>query len=188
MCGTGKEIDILNIESDVNSKILKAKIYSGMESLEYVKECADSRSIEVAEGFVIHDKNLNRMKIKSEGYQLAHRCLTSLVTFKARLELVLSDSFDDIYPALPYVDKVDVDHVEGKLNTFISFVKFIYGLCKDVESQKEFALAVKNYSCSAILFNMRKGIPISESIKKMSIDNVAKMVEDPEPWRQRGNK
>lgn len=110
------------------------------------------------EGVVICDKNGLRYKVKSATYLGLHRLRgegDGIYNPKNLLPFVLNGETDELLTYFPEVadsyyklkDKVDA-HYDSLLN--------LWKQHKDLESQKDFALAVKDHPYSSILFNVRK--------------------------------
>ena len=173
-------------EIDVNQWMLDNlypyPIVQGYSNLtfEQVKEkIAEINPLE-EEGFVLVDKNFNRIKIKSEAYLLLSRCRDSLgKSAKARLEIILLDKLDDVYSTQPEWIQKKLDDVKDAIKQLNTEIKNNYNEYQLLPSQKDFALAVKNYPYSDALFALRKGKVQSamEWIVSSGLRNLKSMLE-----------
>lgn len=109
------------------------------------------------EGFVIRDDNNMRAKLKSQSYcSLHHLCNNqNLFLVKNILPIVLKGEQEEVLLFWPsFRDKFEcvceaVDKLKGRLS-------LLWNDSRDIVSQKEFALAIKDEPAKAILFNARK--------------------------------
>ena len=131
-------------------------IHSIDEAIEYIK--AKEREDATFEGLVLKDKNGNRMKVKSASYLMLHRSANNgNITWESIYDSCLTDDggeeFTNFFPE--YKDRFD------KMKDFIKQSKEdiveTYNKYKDIEVQKDFALAIKGYRFAPILFALRKG-------------------------------
>ena len=110
------------------------------------------------EGFVLIDRNHNRIKFKSETYVNLHHLVDNGNLFNpSRLvPLVLNGERDEVVSYLPEIAE-HFDRVEKVLNSaFADLMKLWESVC-GIESQKDFALSiVGRTSLSSILFRARK--------------------------------
>lgn len=111
------------------------------------------------EGVVIRDVNNSRWKIKSPTYLGLHRMGSdkdNLFNPKNLLQFVLAGEKDEL---LTYFSEVR-DHFEAldeRVREMYSHLSEVWESSKSIESQKEFALAIKDRTPFAgILFSMRK--------------------------------
>ena len=112
------------------------------------------------EGFVAVDNKFNRVKIKSPAYVMLHHAKDTL-SLKTMCDVVRKGEYEEFataiesLPALKQVfDKVSEAYQTAK-NVTIEW----YNKLKDIENQKEFALAILNSPAkpySSVLFSMRK--------------------------------
>ena len=121
------------------------------------------------EGFVVLDKNNNRVKIKSPAYVKAHHIRGEGLTPKRIAALIVSAE-DEEYLSVFSEDKVYFDPYFIAYEKLISSMVSVYNSISSIESQKEFALeAIKN-KFSSVLFSARKcNIPISAAFSNASL-------------------
>lgn len=109
------------------------------------------------EGFVIRDNKGNRLKIKNKNYLIAHHFKTGTWGRDRILEFLMlpqaeQEEFMAYYPAFkPKLTKIKEEAAQK-----LAFLSQIYYNSKGIESQKEFALSIKDVPMKGILFNCRK--------------------------------
>lgn len=107
------------------------------------------------EGYVLYQDGIPVCKIKSPAYVAVHHLRGEGLNPKRVCQLVLTNEQDEYLKYFPedsdYVNPYVVALKELKEN-----IVEVWNSNSNKESQKDFALAVKDYSFSAILFQMRK--------------------------------
>ena len=127
-------------------------------SLEAVREFVQTRNPLEHEGFVLMDKNFNRIKLKSDAYCfMSHKRDGLGKSNRTRLKLVLSDAMDDIMPILPKFVQEKILDLQSRLNGLIDEITLVHEQLKGIETQKEFAGKALTYRFSAVLFVLRSG-------------------------------
>lgn len=126
---------------------------------EPTKLIAKANSLDgLQEGFVVWDQKTNkRCKIKSQTYITAHalRGNDTVPTRKNLLKLVLTGEVDEFVSYFPEW-KDDVDSILDEVKDFKENLNETYDKVKHLESQKDFALAVKDTHGNNFLFSARK--------------------------------
>jgi hypothetical protein len=125
------------------------------------KELAGSACLELnpreREGYVLVDKNWNRVKIKSEAYCYMSNKRDSLAkSAKSRLELILSEKDDDVLPILPVFVQKQVTDMKKALMELSDKIYKTYTSIMSIKEQKDFAEEAKKYNYSSFLFRLRK--------------------------------
>lgn len=128
------------------------------------------------EGYVVCDKDFNRIKIKSPAYVAIHHAKDGLTT-KAFVEIARSGETSEVMAYFPEYQPL-LDEAEQKLNALIQELEQEYHQIKDVESQKEFALRAVKTRCFGALFSLRSGKvnSISEFLSKMHIKRLMQLL------------
>lgn len=106
------------------------------------------------EGFVLCDKNFNRVKLKSSAYtNLFFMKGDGIFSDKKILTLIIEEQDDDILGHFPEY-KDDFDRIRRGLSLFITRLKTMLkdGQKQSAKSKKDFALCVKDYKYKDILF------------------------------------
>lgn len=151
----------LEIEYTATSKIFVRPQRLDFKSLEEVQEYLSSQAAAdpTYEGVVLRDANNNRWKIKSSTYLGLHRlgsCKDGLFNPKNLLPFVLSGEKDEL---LTYFSEVTerFNELELEVQQLYSQLEVTWRDCKDIELQKDFALAIKGRTpFTGILFDVRK--------------------------------
>lgn len=117
------------------------------------------------EGVVIRftkGKNTDHMlKLKAAQYVLQHKAIDQLKFAKDVLLLSLTGALDDVIPLLNEVTRVRVESFVSDFwkcygDTLI-LIGLEYSLYSGIESQKDFAIAIKDSPNKSFMFGMRKG-------------------------------
>ena len=152
----------------------KAKMYH-VQEMQAIVELANSLP-NLEEGFVIYDPLSNkRMKVKSSLYVVAHsiRGNDPLPTRKNLLKLIFTGEIDEFLSYFPeWKDKARM--VEDEVTDVKISLAHAWDSCKDLDSQKDFAISIKDVKHNSVLFQCRKlnqdiasvwqGIPVEKKI------------------------
>src|ERR1017187_359220 len=109
------------------------------------------------EGFVVVDRNFNRIKIKSPAYIMLHHAKDSL-SKRRMCEIVRKGEYSEFQTAietLPELKKI-FDEIYLKHETVVAAATFTYKYLKDADNQKDFAFLATKTPYANVLFNMRK--------------------------------
>lgn len=149
------------------------------------------------EGFVIVDKNWNRVKVKQESYVLRHRMKDNVVSRKnGILEAIQNEEADDFVGTFPEY-KETFERVKKNLESLVTQLEAEYeGFDGDSvdpddhEERKEFALAVQEIPISEVhgLFFQRLTGQIGdfwEGVKDMNTDKLSSALD--KRWDGFGN-
>jgi len=126
-----------------------------LSDLQGVLTMSESLNGMECEGFVVCDRNFNRQKIKVKAYVALHHLKSSLS--KRRLvEIVQSNEGAEFLRYFPeYYD--EYWDIKDKFRLLCEEATAAYEEYKNIESQKEFAFAVKNLPYSGAMFSTRAG-------------------------------
>ncbi len=132
------------------------------------------------EGYVVRDANFNRIKLKSPQYvALAH--LKDGFGPKRLIEIVRNNTAEEF---LSYFPEWTEDYNKTKIKYDTLIANLIYDYCKyhSIESQKDFAIAIKGVNnFTSALFECRKSQKnnldnletfFKQYIKEMNINNL----------------
>src|SRR5690606_10977753 len=103
------------------------------------------------EGVVLQDINGLRVKVKTSSYLALHRLANNgnIRSYKNILPLILTGEIDEVIAYFPEVQDIFL-----QVNEYIQFWKKhifeTYNAYKDMECQKKFALAVKDYEYASV--------------------------------------
>lgn len=131
------------------------KLYD-LKNLEEVKQvCAQITDLS-EEGFVVVDKNFNRIKVKSPYYVAVAHTVTKVSSFNGVIKLLKNEEVDEILTYLPKEEIEKVKEVQNNLTSIAKVISMVFYHYNKIENQKEFALQVKNYPYNRLLFKKRK--------------------------------
>lgn len=185
---TGEEIspDIFQINYEPSIKIRKT--YDFIKELDYLIEYLDMKdnnskndNVIEYEGFVVCDKNFNRIKIKSLKYvRLHHLTNGGNISINVLFPIIRDGNIDDIVGTFPIIKDKALKVYE--LYQFIKEnIKYSLTLCQQHmhKSQKEFAIAIQWYQYKDLCFKFRKqDISIKEFMKNISNDYYIKKIKE----------
>ena len=133
---TNVEIDI-DFLPDITAPKVKTFPMTDLESL--IKEINTLPPSEF-EGVVLIDCNFNRLKIKSLDYIIAFHVVCSVESSpRNKLEVILSDKFDDICGILPEILRNELIEDQNNCRELVSIAQKVYSENKHIEYHKEFA-------------------------------------------------
>ena len=161
-CKDGTEVDAAIISSPYvdaafrGLRVRAPKIYSA-ENMDELVEYANSLP-NLEEGFVVRCQLTNkRVKIKSKTYLVAHKLRgnDAVPTRKNVLTLVLEGEVDEFLAYFPEWKGI-INTAQNEVDELLNDAMIYWEKAKGLESQKEFALAVKSAKAPWILFSARK--------------------------------
>lgn len=150
---TLQELDISNLDNQSYFKLnTHFMICKELSNKEIYKQVNDLKGHE-AEGYILVDKDFNRIKVKSTNYVALHH-LKSSWSLKSLIQIVLNNEIDEVVNYFPEFG-ADLRKIKDWLEVQIQITLFSYlWNCKS-ETKKEFALKI-NPSASVfknLLFN-----------------------------------
>lgn len=151
--------------------------YKRFDAIEYVVEAAKQLNGTEQEGFVVVDDKFNRVKIKSPDYLIKHS-LKSGLTSRSLINGIIQEQVmdvDELKTFFPeYKDIIEL--YESKVRDFCHDVADAYLKHCDIESQKDFALAIKNYPFKGLLFSLRnnKIADVQQGLRETHIHTLEK--------------
>ena len=156
------------------------KRYPGF-TLDAVQEAVQKRDPHDFEGYVLVDKNFNRVKIKSSAYVFMSSRRDSLgKSNKARIELIQNDAVDDVLSSLPEFVQGKILGLQRKLKALVQTCDALYQTVKDEDTDKDFALKVQHGGYSSVMFALRRGKAVDswEHFKRMSPKRVLEYLDE----------
>ncbi len=108
------------------------------------------------EGYVLVDGNFNRIKVKSPQY-LALSHIRDGWGPKRIIEILRSYEGDEFISLFPEF-KEEYYKFKTQWDSLVQELEELYLKTKDIENQKEFALAIKHHDMASALFSFRRGI------------------------------
>lgn len=119
------------------------------------------------EGVVIVDNNLHRMKIKKTSYVKLHHIASNISSIRNMIDLVLDGEVSEVLSYFPEM-RPKFEEIEKQLNMLKSEIMTVFGMYNHLESQKEFALKVKDLPFSHFLFRLRNGDDLKYQFQQMT--------------------
>lgn len=126
------------------------------------------------EGFVVRDGAFRRLKLKSPAYLRIDRVLCGLTTPPRKIELVLSDGFDDVLPLLPEAIQTELQEIIGRLAAFRLDVLTVFETLRTHSDRKAFASAALAHSFAPLLFWLHDGVSLDNAIRRSRPEKLAK--------------
>ena len=121
-----------------------------------------------------------RIKLKADQYVAVHRLrVDSIPTPKRILGLVVTNETEEYLAYFPEERERFISYMES-FEKLQSRIQEIHNLSKAIEDQKEFALFVKDYMFSSVLFQARKNS--EDPIRVFNKQNIPQRVKLMESW------
>lgn len=153
--GTAEEVAyVLSHTHKLNVRL--PKVYEASDAESIVKMVSEFKDLD--EGVVAFDPVSNkRVKIKSATYVAAHKLRGNdpVPTKKNLLTVIFEGEVDELLAYFPEF-KEYIDPLQARLSWIVGAMGEDWLKVKDIESQKDFALAVKDKPYSNVLFEARK--------------------------------
>jgi hypothetical protein len=126
-----------------------------LASFEDIIESAKRLNPMELEGYVVIDKNFNRIKVKSPQYvALSH--MKEGFSSRRMLQLIMANEGEEFLSYFPEWAEL-YSEIKTSFYCLIDQINLAFERHQKIESQKEFAIAVKDYPFSGILFSLRAG-------------------------------
>ena len=128
------------------------------------------------EGYVVVDKDYNRIKVKHPGYVALHHMVSGM-SRKNILELVRQGESSEFLTYFPEYS-ADFLEIQGKYLALVSDLDTLWEAIKDLSVGKEFAMGAQKSVYPGPLFEIkRRGTPIKVSLREASLDNLSKILK-----------
>lgn len=119
------------------------------------------------EGVVVVDKNFHRVKIKQKSYVRLHRIASNISSERNMIDLILDGESSEVLAYFPDMWP-KFDELGKRLNMLKEKIATVFGQYNHLESQKEFALAVKDLPYASFLFRLRQGEDLKYQFEQMT--------------------
>jgi len=106
-----------------------------------------------------------RIKCKTETWTELSHFSSWLVSKEGLWNVVFKEETSEVIAIFPHLKDV-LEELSQKYHQTIVEAEEMYNLHKHIENQKDFAMAVKDHDFAPMMFWMRKGVPIKESVQK----------------------
>jgi hypothetical protein len=130
------------------------------------------------EGYVAVDANFNRQKIKNPAYvSLAHMKDSMGSSKKRMVEVVRNGESSEFLSVFPEFVEI-YNEVKTKFDALVIDAEATFAANKDIEVQKDFAMAVKDKPYASIMFMMRKNknLTVRQALKDMRVESLANIL------------
>ena len=149
------EVEINNQTIDLPTPIT-FKLNSIDEAISYIK--AEEIKEKTYEGLVLKDRFEHRIKVKSESYLLLHRSANNgNISWEDIYKSCLTDDSGEEFLSYFNEYRPKFEIMKAFIKESKEYIEKTYSQVKDIENQKEFALAVKDIKFSSLFFALRKG-------------------------------
>ena len=128
------------------------------------------------EGCVIRDASYNRLKIKAPQYvALAH--IRGGISTKALIELVRIGNEPEFLSYFPEFTEEYME-VKAKYESLVTKITNVFSYYSPIIAQKDYALAVKHFPYSGILFQLRKtpGKTVKELLAEARLEYISELL------------
>lgn len=149
---TGKEIPLEQLKSftgDLNLNVIDSIPFSEYGSLEAIKTIVEEKGGQEFEGFVLVDKNHNRIKVKSKEYVrlafLQNSMSKKIVSKKNIIQIILQNEQDEVIAVFPEHKQLFVE-VENKINDYVIKINKTWNVIKNhfnIKSEKDYQYIVR---------------------------------------------
>lgn len=129
------------------------------------------------EGVVVVDSKFNRVKIKKKSYVRLHHVISNVSSMRNVIDLILNGESYEVLSYFPEAKSL-FESVEKKLNMLKEDIMTTFGKYNSLETQKEFALAVKDLPYARFLFRLRKGEDLSYQFQQMGGKRLEGFIEE----------
>lgn len=135
------------------------------EVLELIKTLKPTQEWFVLAQWNDEHKKYVRIKCKTETWAELSHFSSWLVSKEWLWNVVFKEDTSEVIAIFPHLKGV-LDELSQKYHQTIEESQKMYDLHKHIENQKDFAIAVKDHDFAPMMFWMRKGVPIKESVQK----------------------
>ena len=168
---TGEEV----APYDTDIKYFKVPKLYDIDTVEQAIKIAKTLGAD-EEGFVLVDKNFNRVKVKGTEYLSMHLLRNNDLSLKNFLMVVLNHSQDDLLAYFPEYEDYIRD-IEKRLKSYENDVLEAISSAPWNLDRKSFALQVKNSKYAKILFKLYDNKDYDWRAKEFSVDNINKLTQ-----------
>lgn len=170
---TGKEYDPRILLKGLDAPFVKM---FPLSSIEEILAAANILSPGEQEGFVVIDKDFNRVKVKSPLYVALHH-LTGHITTRALLDVARKAEHLELLAYFPQLQQ-QVEEFIRRIDMLVGNIQKTFEEIKDSQTRKIFALKAAQYSYASVLFAMLDGkvTNIRRSLTEMSIEKLERMI------------
>lgn len=125
-----------------------------LSSIDKIIDTFDTMSPLEQEGYVVHDRHGNRIKVKHPGYVAIHHVVFGL-SERRMVDIVLANEVPEVLVSFPELSD-HIDKIKSKIDAYCDGAIAKFAEIKDIEDQKTFALTAKDSPYSTLLFMLRQ--------------------------------
>lgn len=177
--GTRNNITCEEVEVDIGIEKPKQYMLSSLEDCIAMAKTFDFTK----EGFVIKDKNYNRIKIKSEDYVRVHRLANNgSLTLERAIDLIRMNEIDEFLNYFPNYTFY-INNIRNRLTAFRIDILFNVNMTSigkmGCKTRKDFAATAKNFPYPVIWFKVYDSIyfDVDKWIAELSTSKLAQYLE-----------
>lgn len=139
------------------SMIFLPLCYPKLFEFSSVESCIETATAlpDLQEGYVVYENGVPSCKVKSPAYVAVHFIRGEGLTPRRIAELVVINEQDEYLKYYPE-DSVHFNKYIFGMAKLLEDIQLVYDKYRHMESQKEFAIGVKDYKFSFVLFEARK--------------------------------
>ena len=158
-----------------NTRFPFCKTYDFSSKEEILKALNDKKGTE-REGFIVVDKNFNRVKIKSDDYVKLHRFHQGF-SQKNLIDAVRTNEGSEILTHFPNLKQL-YDELKLKYDALVERIQTTFDKISSIENQKEFAIAATKYpDIQGFFFNMRaKKLSVKDVLLSCSLEKLQELL------------
>jgi len=130
------------------------------------------------EGYVVCDRQFNRIKVKSPTYCAMHHLKGTMSPTRLLQVVMLNENLEFLayFPEMA----AEIEGLRSKYSYLVDRIEKTWLDIKDIENQKDFAMKAKDLEFSAILFQLRKTPTesVTSVLSKQRVELVQKMLPE----------
>lgn len=130
------------------------------------------------EGYVVYDPiTQNRVKLKNPAYVAIHRLKNNdSITGKNITQLVFENEYSEFLSYFPEFTEHVMKYVKA-YEELLEEIDEVWNAHKNIPVQKDFALKVLKSKVYGIMFQLRKGLSLTEVLENMNINQKTELLE-----------
>ena len=170
---TLQEANPLDWQSKYNWQIVNTTTFKDLDQIINATEKLDPLE---GEGYIVCDRNFQRIKIKSLEYvRLSH--VKSAITTRKILEVITNNEGSEFLTYFPEYLPL-YEELQARYDVLVLEIGETYQQYQHLETQKEFALAIKHLPYSGILFAIRGGkvASVREALQHTSMPKIESLL------------
>jgi hypothetical protein len=147
-----------------------------LQTLEEIITACNTLDPMDCEGYIICDRDFNRIKIKSPEYVAISHLKTGFST-RSIIEIIVTNEGEEFLSYYPEWQEL-YSRIEARYRDLVNKIETEYIFYKTISSQKEFALAIQHLPYSGMLFALRAGKSnsIRECLQKTAINKLEQLL------------